>query len=109
MGSMNFQGNGILKKESGETLTEVQYSITPGGRSEGRQAFTFEGGALPSPKGKQKPLLVELITNEPLSNLETRNELLLETNDNHCFHLVVVKESLSRKEFTAKGTEVECT
>jgi hypothetical protein len=103
---MESQGNGTLKRNNGEMVAEVEYSITPGRRKSGRATPTL-GGSFPPVQGKKESDHITLvIIDEEISFSETGGSFVLETDDNRRFNLVVTSE-LSHNVFAARGTEIE--
>jgi hypothetical protein len=103
---MGLQGSGVLKSEDGEITVEVQYSITPGERKQGRTVHTLRDSFSP-PQGKKRSDQIILIPRESIALMEKPGYFILETEDGHCFKLIITRGNLSNI-FDAVGSEIEC-
>ena len=104
---MKLQGNGVLKSESGETICEVAYSLTPGGRIRGRTPDAF-GDSTPPMEGKKRPDGIRLTASKGLSSSEILASAILETEDGRRFKLVITSTLVpSARVLEAVGTEIE--
>jgi hypothetical protein len=105
--NMKLQGNGVLKSESGETICEVAYSITPGERIRGKTTDTFSGSTPPM-EGKERPDAIRLTASKGLSSSEILASAILETEDGRRFNLVITSTLVpSARVLEAAGTEIE--
>lgn len=88
---MKQQGNGVLKSENGEIISEVTYSI------------------MPSPlEGKERPHSIRLTTSEGLSTSQVLASTILETEDGRRFRLVITSTLLpSTRLLEAIATEIQ--
>jgi hypothetical protein len=104
---MKLQGNGVLKGESGETICEVAYSITPGKHIQERTPDTF-GGSTPPMEGEKRPDAIRLTASKRLSSSEILKSAILETEDGRRFKLVITSTLVpSARVLEAVGTEIE--
>jgi hypothetical protein len=88
---MKLQGNGVLKSESGETICEVTYSITP-----------------PPMEGKERPDAIRLTASKGLSSSQILASAILETEDGRRFNLVITSTLVpSARLLEAVGTEIQ--
>jgi len=88
--NMKQQGNGVLKSENGEIISEVTYSITP------------------SPlEGKKRQDSIRLTASKGLSSSQILASAILETEDGRRFRLVITSTLVpSTRLLEAVATEI---